>query len=189
MFQCFFCRASLLSSEICKLKLLFIRFCHKAASNQPLLDFLVLLLRIFSFPHGFWVTVYDFKRGRLNPRCHKLELYFLSYQILSVGGGGTLTTRVPDSSCTSTVSSRGVLDISSNFFLMNSFSVALWKYLDLAILSTNLKIFFPVFPPPALQRGKRIKEAGRPNASVWCKYIRAQMMKVKNLPGDKEPEM
>lgn len=73
-----------------------------------------------------------------------------TYHILSVGGGGMLTTRVPDSSWTSTVSSRGVLDISSNFFLMNSFSVAFWKYLDLAILSTNLKIFLPVFPPPVL---------------------------------------
>lgn len=61
-------------------------------------------------------------------------------------------TRVPDSSCTSTVSSRGVLDISSNFFFMNSFSVAFWKYLDFAILSTNLKIFFPVFPAPVLYR-------------------------------------
>ncbi|TNN54935.1 hypothetical protein EYF80_034880 [Liparis tanakae] len=46
---------------------------------------------------------------------------------LSDGGGGMLTTRVPDSSRTSTVSSRGVLDISSNFFRMNSFSVAFWK--------------------------------------------------------------
>lgn len=61
-----------------------------------------------------------------------------------------LTARVPDNSRTSTVSRRGVLDISSNFFLMNSFSAALWKYLDLAILSTNLKIFLPVFPPPTL---------------------------------------
>lgn len=69
-----------------------------------------------------------------------------------------LTTSVPDSSCTSTVSSRGVLDISSNFFLINSFSVALWKYLDLAILSTNLKIFFPVLPPPALQ--EKIRAGG-----------------------------
>lgn len=161
-------------------------FLHKAASNQLLLDLLGRRQRIFSFPHGFWVTVYDFRRDRLNSHCHKLGLYLLSYQILSVGGGGTLTTRVPDSSCTSTVSSRGVLDISSNFFLMNSFSVALWKYLDLAILSTNLKIFFPVFPPPALQKGKRIRGAGRQDASIWCKYIWAQAMKVKNLPGDKK---
>lgn len=53
---------------------------------------------------------------------------------------------VPDSSCTSTVNSSGVLDTSSIFFLMYSFSVAFWKYLDLAILSTNLKILRPVLP-------------------------------------------
>ena len=72
-----------------------------------------------------------------------------SYHILSVGGGGMFTTSGPDSSCTSTASSSGVLDISSIFFLMNSFSVAFWKYLDLAILSTNLSSLLPVLPPPA----------------------------------------
>ena len=86
-----------------------------------------------------------------------------TYQILSVGGGGMLTTSAPDSSRTSTVSSSGVLDISSNFFLMNSFSVAFWKYLDLAILSTNLKIFLPVFPPPVLW--ERIRGEER---SLWA---------------------
>lgn len=73
-----------------------------------------------------------------------------SYQIRSVGGGGMLTASVPDSSCTSTVSSSGVLDTSSIFFLMYSFSVAFWKYLDLAILSTNLKILRPVLPLAAV---------------------------------------
>lgn len=72
-----------------------------------------------------------------------------SYHILSVGGGGMLTTRVPESSCTSTASSRGVLDISSIFFFMYSFSVAFWKYFDLAILSTNFKIRLLVLPPAA----------------------------------------
>lgn len=87
-----------------------------------------------------------------------LHLNLSSYHILSVGGGGMFTARVPANSRTSTVSSKGVLDISSNFFLMNSFSVALWKYLDLAILSTNLKIFFPVFPPPVLWKRIRGEE-------------------------------
>lgn len=50
------------------------------------------------------------------------------------------TAKVPLHSCTSTVSSRGVLDTSSIFFLMNSVSVAFWKYFDLVILSTNLMI-------------------------------------------------
>lgn len=58
-----------------------------------------------------------------------------------------LTTRVPDSSWTSTVSSRGVLDTSSIFFLMNSVSVAFWKYLDLAILSTKRMILLGLWPP------------------------------------------
>ena len=68
-----------------------------------------------------------------------------------------LMTRVPDSSCTSTVSSRGVLDISSIFFLMNSFSVAFWKYFDLAILSTNFRILLPFRPPGALWRAEEDK--------------------------------
>lgn len=145
--------ASLINSEICKPKTVFIRLRRKRASSQLLTQFLGRLQVIFPISaSSSWVTVLDFGEGRLSPCCHRWEVYLLSYHILSVGGGGTLTTRVPDSSCTSTVSSRGVLDISSNFFLMNSFSVALWKYLDLAILSTNLKIFFPVFPPPALRR-------------------------------------
>lgn len=63
------------------------------------------------------------------------------YQTRSVGGGGMFTAKVPASSCTSTVRSRGVLETSSIFFLMNSFSVAFWKYLDLAILSTKRRIF------------------------------------------------
>lgn len=69
------------------------------------------------------------------------------YQTRSVGGGGMLTAKVPASSCTSTVSSSGVLETSSIFFLMNSFSVALWKYLDLAILSTKRRIFRLVLWP------------------------------------------
>lgn len=77
------------------------------------------------------------------------------YHILSVGGGGILTRSSPESSLTSTVSSRGVFDISSIFFLMYSFSVAFWKYLDLAILSTSLKIRRPVLPPDKpLYRGE-----------------------------------
>ena len=63
-----------------------------------------------------------------------------------------LTARVPESSSTSTASSRGMLDISVNFFLMYSFSVAFWKYLDLAILSTNLRNLRPVLPPVCLMR-------------------------------------
>ncbi len=74
------------------------------------------------------------------------------YHILSVGGGGMLTASVPESSWTSTASSRGVLDISSIFFFMYSFSVAFWKYFDLAILSTNLKILLLVRPPAAALR-------------------------------------
>lgn len=69
------------------------------------------------------------------------------YHILSVGGGGMLMARVPDSSWTSTLSIKGMLDTSAIFFLMYSFSVAFWKYLDFAILSTNLRIFLPVLFP------------------------------------------
>lgn len=69
------------------------------------------------------------------------------YQTRSVGGGGMFTAKVPASSCTSTVSSSGVLETSSIFFLMNSFSVAFWKYLDLAILSTKRRIFRLVLLP------------------------------------------
>lgn len=69
------------------------------------------------------------------------------YHILSVGGGGMFTARVPDSSRTSTVRSNGVFETSAIFFLMYSFSVAFWKYLDLAILSTKRRIFLPVLPP------------------------------------------
>lgn len=58
--------------------------------------------------------------------------------------------RVPESSRTSTLSIRGMLDTSAIFFLMYSFSVAFWKYLDFAILSTNLKIFLLVLPPVCL---------------------------------------
>lgn len=61
-----------------------------------------------------------------------------------------LMARVPESSRTSTLSIRGMLDTSAIFFRMNSFSVAFWKYLDFAILSTNLKIFRPVLPPVCL---------------------------------------
>lgn len=61
-----------------------------------------------------------------------------------------LTASSPESSLTSTVSRRGVFDISSIFFLMYSFSVAFWKYLDLAILSTSLKILRLVLPPVKL---------------------------------------
>ncbi len=71
----------------------------------------------------------------------------VQYHILSVGGGGMLMARVPESSRTSTLSIRGMLDTSAIFFLMYSFSVAFWKYLDFAILSTNLKIFLLVLPP------------------------------------------
>jgi hypothetical protein len=63
-----------------------------------------------------------------------------THHIRSVGGGGMLTAKVPRHSCTSTVSSSGVLETSSIFFLMNSVSVAFWKYFDLVILSTNLII-------------------------------------------------
>lgn len=58
--------------------------------------------------------------------------------------------RMPESSRTSTLSIRGMLDTSAIFFLMNSFSVAFWKYLDFAILSTNLKIFLLVLLPECL---------------------------------------
>lgn len=68
----------------------------------------------------------------------------------SVGGGGMLMTSVPRHSWTSTVSSSGVLDTSSIFFLMNSVSVAFWKYLDLVILSTNLMILLVRWGPPYL---------------------------------------
>lgn len=80
----------------------------------------------------------------------KWEKKSAQYHILSVGGGGMLMARVPESSRTSTLSIRGMLDTSAIFFLMNSFSVAFWKYLDFAILSTNLKIFRLVLPPVCL---------------------------------------
>lgn len=67
-----------------------------------------------------------------------------------------LTARVPESSLTSTASSRGVLDISSIFFFMYSFSLAFWKYFDLAILSTNFKIRLPVLPPAAALREAKL---------------------------------
>lgn len=61
-----------------------------------------------------------------------------------------LTASVPWRCCTSTVSSRGVLDTSSIFFLMNSVSVAFWKYLDLVILSTKRRILLALCPPTKL---------------------------------------
>lgn len=61
-----------------------------------------------------------------------------------------LTASVPWSSCTSTVSSSGVLDTSSIFFLMNSVSVAFWKYLDFVILSTKRMILLDLCPPTKL---------------------------------------
>lgn len=61
-----------------------------------------------------------------------------------------LTASVPWSSCTSTVSRRGVFDTSSIFFLMNSVSVAFWKYLDLVILSTKRMILLGLWPPAQL---------------------------------------
>lgn len=61
-----------------------------------------------------------------------------------------LTASVPWSSCNSTVSRRGVLDTSSIFFLMNSVSVAFWKYLDLVILSTKRMILLGLWPPTKL---------------------------------------
>lgn len=84
------------------------------------------------------------------------------YQTRSVGGGGMFTARVPASSCTSTVSSSGVLETSSIFFLMNSFSVAFWKYLDLAILSTKRRIFRLVQLPLTWlkQEGPQLSPAG-----------------------------
>ena len=70
-----------------------------------------------------------------------------------------LTDSVPRHSCTSTVSSRGVFDISSIFFLMNSVSVAFWKYLDLAILSTKRMILLGRWPPMYLSKsGPRVEE-------------------------------
>lgn len=65
-----------------------------------------------------------------------------------------LMARVPESSRTSTLSIRGMLDTSAIFFLMYSFSVAFWKYFDFAILSTNLKIFLLVLPPVCLGKDK-----------------------------------
>lgn len=60
-----------------------------------------------------------------------------------------LTARIPLHSCTSTVNNSGVLETSSIFFLMNSVSVAFWKYLFLAILSTKriilLGLWIPVY--------------------------------------------
>lgn len=92
-----------------------------------------------------------------NPQCNINSVFNGSYHILSVGGGGMLTARVPESSLTSTASRRGVLDISSIFFFMYSFSLAFWKYFDLAILSTNFKIRLLVLPPAAaLQEAKWI---------------------------------
>ena len=73
-----------------------------------------------------------------------------THHIRSVAGGGMLTAKVPLHSCTSTVSSRGVLETSSIFFLMNSVSVAFWKYFDLVILSTNLMILLVRWPPTYL---------------------------------------
>lgn len=58
--------------------------------------------------------------------------------------------RVPDTSSTSTVSIRGMLDTSAIFFLMYSFSVAFWKYFDFAILSTKRKIRLLVLTPVCL---------------------------------------
>lgn len=72
------------------------------------------------------------------------------YHILSVGGGGMLMVRVPESSRTSTLSIRGRLDTSAIFFCMYLFSVAFLKYLDFAILPTNRRIFRPVLPPVGL---------------------------------------
>lgn len=68
-----------------------------------------------------------------------------------------LMARVPESSRTSTLSIRGMLDTSAIFFLMYSFSVAFWKYLDFAILSTNLKIFLLVLPPVCLDQGLQMQ--------------------------------
>lgn len=81
---------------------------------------------------------------------HRRNDSSFTYHILSVGGGGMLTASVPWSSCTSTVSRRGVFDTSSIFFLMNSVSVAFWKYLDLVILSTKRMILLGLWPPAQL---------------------------------------
>lgn len=89
-----------------------------------------------------------------DPLCAFLTQVHWTYQILSVGGGGMLTASVPRHSWTSTVSSSGVLDTSSIFFLMNSVSVAFWKYLDLAILSTKRIILLGLWPPTKLQCGE-----------------------------------
>lgn len=90
-----------------------------------------------------------------------------TYQILSVWGGGILTASVPRHSCTSTVSSRGVLATSSIFFLMNSVSVAFWKYLDLAILSTNRMILLGRWPPTYLEEQMmRMQEGGSESGSL-----------------------
>lgn len=78
------------------------------------------------------------------------------------------TAKVPASSCTSTVSSRGVLETSSIFFLMNSFSVAFWKYLDLAILSTKRRIFrLVLFPLTWLKRGEPWLSSGVRPRATW----------------------
>ena len=91
-----------------------------------------------------------------------------NYHILSVGGGGMLTASVPRHSCTSTVSSRGVLDISSIFFLMNSVSVAFWKYLDLAILSTKRMILLGRWPPTYLSKwGPRAEAEEEEEEEGW----------------------
>lgn len=83
-----------------------------------------------------------------------------------------LIARVPDSSRTSTLSIRGMLDTSAIFFLMYSFSVAFWKYLDFAILSTNLKILLLVLPPVCLGDDKdkgtnAVKECESKNDWEW----------------------
>lgn len=83
-----------------------------------------------------------------------------------------LIARVPESSRTSTLSIRGMLDTSAIFFLMYSFSVAFWKYLDFAILSTNLKILLLVLPPVCLgddkDKGtKAVKECESKNDREW----------------------
>lgn len=76
-----------------------------------------------------------------------------------------LIARVPDSSRTSTVSIRGMLDTSAIFFLMYSFSVAFWKYFDFAILSTNRKIFLLVLTPVCLW-GDKTGQWYKPISSV-----------------------
>ena len=102
-------------------------FCN--VKGQETMTFMIML------KGNHWLTL----RGLLH-----------SYHIRSVAGGGMFTAKVPLHSCTSTVSSRGVLETSSIFFLMNSVSVAFWKYFDLVILSTNLMILLVRWPPTYL---------------------------------------